>query len=222
MIHSWVWCLQHRAETKWIKVCWLNERKHPACVGCYRGTRLFSLSQKNRKPRPRLGPSCWEETAITVHYPESEDKSQDGTPMVRGSRFGVLLWRRLELGRCLGSQGGSYWWDITQKLRERRVLPCLSLSWGPAQSQRDTSVTTSGCRVLGVVPSLQFLPLKAHLEHPMPCFMSPPKARRRALPTPKQRGGAQVCKSCDQRRVTSPETSISLIHASNKIALHFS
>lgn len=83
-------------------VCRLNERKHPACVGCYRGTGLFSLTQKRRKPGPGLGPNCWEETAIAAHHPESKDRFQDGT---HGRGFRIWGPVKVRTG-SLGSRGG--------------------------------------------------------------------------------------------------------------------
>lgn len=61
-----------------------------------------------------------------------------------------------------------------------------------------------------VFPCLFFPPAYAEVCFPMPY---PPEA---------EGGEVQLCQSREQRRVMSPETFISLIHASNKIALHFS
>lgn len=130
----------------------------------------------------------------------------------------------------VGWGGGLHWGDMTQELREGRVLilplfilgACSGPGYVFCQGKRPLQFLPLALGCLGLSLSLRLLPSKVHLGSPMLCSMTPvPRAKGWPCPLPSRGEGPQFYVS-DQRRVTSPETFISLIHASNKIALHFS
>lgn len=172
---------------------------------------MFSLTQKSRKVGPRSGPSCREETANAVHHPEREEGFKNGIPMVEGAGFRVLLWGEVKAGFLAGGLSGGR----SHRNPGKGGFHLASVYLG---GQGIYSAKGRGGHPRSHIwlwdtwayplPS-SFYPLKPSWS-PMPCS------------TPGSGGAPGLCQSGDQRTVTSPETFISLIHASNKIALHFS